>query len=391
MRRVLLPAVIFLLVLVGPSYAQTSTGAIAGVVRDPSGAGVAGAEVTVTNEQTGQQRRVTTSDGGRYVAALLVPGTYSIVARSPVFRDSSGVVEVQAGTVVTLDLPFDVDTLAEVVRVSAAAPVSLDSHEVVGWVSRTQIDRQPLNGRNTLELVKLEPGITPPDRLSNGRTFVAPLGAGLQTSPRVGFTRVTLDGGNIETPGTVGTLLQISPEVTEQIQVSTVNFDPTIGLATSGAVNVVTRSGGNVIHGGAFSLYRDRQWSAYPMAEATGLATDPSFRRNQAGGTIGGPVRSNRMFFYAGYERHDQRDVIPVVPADPDLRALGGTFASPYSGTLFTARLDVQFADRHRGFIRHTHDANNSFVPSGAPLVLPSGWVRRPRWRCAQVRTRQPP
>ena len=369
-----------LLCVAAAAAAQTTTGGVAGIVRDASGAVVAGVDVTVASEDTGLERRVVTDQGGRYAAPLLGAGRYVVRGAARGLRAQGRRVLVQAGMSATVDLVLDVASVSETVTVSGGDRLRFDHHQVGGWVDRAAMEHQPLNGRTVLELVKLEPGVLVPERLPGGRVFIAPLGAGLQTIPRVGFTRITLDGASIETPGTVGTLLQVSPDVVDQLQVSTANFDGSVGLATSGAVNVVTRSGGNDVRGSAFSLYRDRSWSALAAADPAGAPSqDPAFRRHQLGGVIGGPLRRDRLFVFAGVERHDQRDVIHVRPESPEFAAFGGTFVSPYSGTLFNGRLDARLSDRHRAFLRHTHDANEAFTTSGAvSRQLPSAWSERP-------------
>ena len=371
------PLVLLVLYVAAPALAQTSTGTISGVVTDASGGVVAGAEVTVTSVATGLARSLIASESGRYAALILSPGMYAVTARSRALQSRAQAALVQAGLTTTVDLTLDVDPVTEIMTVHADDRLRHDHHQVGGWIGRAEIDQQPLNGRNVLELVKLEPGVLNPQRLTGGRVFIAPLGAGLQTIPRIGFTRVTLDGGNFETPGTVGSLLQISPEVVDQIQLSTVNFDVSTGLATSGAVNVVTRSGGNQYRLSAFTMFRDQRWSASPVESSGSNAADPVFHRRQSGASFGGPILPRRAFFFVGYERHDQRDVIGVLPRDPDLSALGGMFESPYSGTLFSGRVDVRVSDRHQTFFRHTHDTNGSDAAPDVP-ALPSAWFGRP-------------
>ena len=378
MSRRVAVAAIFTLAITTGARAQTSTGTVAGVVTDASGGVIVGAEVTLTSSQTGLERKVLTSGDGRYAATFLSPGTYVVAAQSPALRSQAQSVLVQPGATATMDFELAVDQIVEDATVRSVSRLGQDQQQVGGWIDRAQIASQPLNGRNVFELAKIEPGVTNPARLLGGRVFIAPLGAGLNPIPRVGFTRVTVDGASIETPGTVGSLLQVSPDVVDQVQVSTSNFDMSTGLATSGAVDVVTRAGGNQFHATAFSLYRGRHWSASPVASRDSGASTPSFRRHQAGATIGGPIRTDAAFFFFGYERHEQRDVVAVDLADPRLRPLNGNFVSPYSGTLLNARVDVRLNAAHQAFVRHTHDSNTALTPADGPVSLPSSWSYRP-------------
>jgi hypothetical protein len=358
--------------------AQVPTGAIAGIATDSSGAVVSAATVSVANRDTGQTRSTITSADGRYSAEALIPGIYQVVTELAGFKRLARTANVEAGTTTTVDLPLEAGEVSETVSVAAAAPLlHRDQYQVGGVVSRAQIENLPLNGRNFLELAKLEPGVTNPARLIDNRTFVSVLGAGLQTIPRVGYTQVTVDGASITTPATMGTLLQVSQDAVEEFQLSTANFDPATGLTTNGAINIVTRSGGNDYQGSGFSFYRDHNLAAYPALRRDPANPDPFFRRNQFGGSLGGPIRPNRAFVFASYERNDQRGVLSVQPGTADLAPLGGIFPSPYRGNLLTTRADVQISRNHHAFARYTHDGNQAFAPVGAANSLPSSWSRR--------------
>ena len=368
-----------LLVLIAPeaARAQGPTGTIAGIVTDSSGAVLVDARVSIVNRDTGQARAVTTSADGSYSAPSLPPGVYRVTAEATGFKRLARAASVEAGMTTTVDLPLQLGDLSEIVAVSAAQPLIRQHHyQVDGIVTREQIENLPLNGRNFLELAKLEPGVTNPVRGTNNRTFVAPLGSGLQTVPRVGFTRVTVDGASITTLNTIGAALQVSQDVVQEFQTSTVNFDLSTGATTSGAVNIVTRSGGNRHHGSIFSFYRDHHIAAYPALRRDPANPDPFFQRHQFGGFAGGPVRRDRLFFFGSYERHDQRGVASIQPATAAFASLGGIFSTPYRGNLVSGRVDARLSANHTGFVRYTHDGNRGFAPPNTSPILPSGWSR---------------
>ncbi len=376
--QALAAVLILVLVAVGSARAQTPTGTIAGVVTDSTGAAVAEVQVDVTNRETGQKRAAVTSTDGRYAAEALLPGIYLVTAAITGFKRVERTANVEAGTTTTVNLPLEVGEVGETVTVAGAAPLLRhDQYQVGGVVSRAQIENLPLNGRNFLELAKLEPGVTNPVRLADNRTFVSSLGAGLQTIPRVGYTRVTVDGGSITTPNTTGVLLQVSQEAVQEFRMSTVNFDPATSLTTNGAINIVTRSGGNEYHASGFSFYRDHNLSAYPALRRDPSNPDPFFQRTQLGSYFGGPIRTDRAFFFVSYERNDQRGVISVQPGTPDFAPLGGIFSSPYLDNLFSARADVRVSQNHNASVRYTHDGNRAFAPVGPTNSLPSAWTSR--------------
>jgi hypothetical protein len=378
MSRAWALASLYIVLAVGSVRAQAPTGAVAGVAIDASGAAVVEASIKITNRETGQMRTVNTSTEGRFSADGLPSGAYLVTAEVTGFKVLEQTANVEAGTTTTVNLVLLPGDLNETVTVTGAAPLlHYDQHQIGGVVGRAQIENLPLNGRNFLELAKLEPGVANPIRLGDNRTFVSPLGAGLQTIPRVGYTRVTIDGGNATTPSTVGMLLQVSQDVVQEFQMSTVNFDPATSLTTNGAINIVTRSGGNQYHGSGFSFYRDHNLAAYPALRRDPANPDPFFRRSQSGSHAGAPLVKDRAFFFTSFERTDQRSVVSVQPSAPEFAPLGGIFSSPYVGNLFSARIDLALGANHTVFARHTHDGNRSFAPAGPANSLPSAWSLR--------------
>lgn len=245
-------AVLFLLPLVaaGVARAQVPTGTIAGVVTDPTGAGVAGARISITNRDSGLSRNLVTLADGIYSVAALPPGVYQVKADAEGFSLLERAATVEAGTTTTVNLMLQVGGVSEKLTVSDAVPlIRYEHHQVSGLVSRAQIENLPLNGRNFLDLAKLEPGVANTVRGTNNRTFVPTLGSGLIASPRIGFTRVTVDGANINIIPGIGAVLNVSQDVVQEFQLATVSFDLSTSVTSNGAINVVTRSGGNQYHG----------------------------------------------------------------------------------------------------------------------------------------------
>src|SRR6185503_1299906 len=224
-----------------------------------------------------------------------------------------------------------------------------DSHRVGGLVSRAQIENLPLNGRNFLELAKLEPGGTEAQSALN-RTFVPILGSGQISYPRIGYTRMTVDGASIMAIAAPGAAQTVSQDVVQEFQLSSVNMDLSMGLGSSGAINIVTRSGGNHYHGSGFFLYRDHHLAAYPGLQRDASNPDPFFQRQQFGYQLGGAIRKDRAFFFTSYERHDQRGVLSIQPRTPEFAALGEIFPTPFLGNLFNLRLATRLPAGHTAF-----------------------------------------
>lgn len=176
---------------------------------DPAGAAVAGARVRLTNRDTGLSRSLNTSEEGNYSVAALPPGVYQVTAEAAGFGLLERTATVEAGTTTTVNLKLQIGEVSEMITVSDAAPLlRYDQHQVGGLVSRAQIENLPLNGRNFLELAKLEPGVTTPTRVTGNRTLVPVLGSPAANSGS--RTRVTVDGGSIMAVFVVGSAMGFS-------------------------------------------------------------------------------------------------------------------------------------------------------------------------------------
>ena len=233
--------------------AQTPTGTIVGTVTDPTGAVISSAAITIVNKATGLTRTSTTDPVGTYAAPALPVGPYEIRAKAVGFSTLVRQVSVAVGSTTTVDLALRIGEVEQQVNaeIEASPQIQYDSHRVGGLVSRLQIENLPLNGRNFLELAKLEPGGTGIQGTSN-RIFVPVLGSGLQFFPRIGYTRMTVDGASIMAIAAPGAAQNVSQDVVQEFQLSSVNMDLSTGLGSSGAINIVTRSGGNDTHGSGF-------------------------------------------------------------------------------------------------------------------------------------------
>ena len=248
---------------------------------------------------------------------------------------------------------------------TAAPLIQYEQHQVGGLVTRKQIEDLPLNGRNFLELAKLEPGVQPPTRASSNRTFVPALGQPVGNSGR--GTRVTVDGGSIMAVGNGGSAMGFSQEVVQEFQISTVNFDLTTGLTNGAAINVITRSGGNELHGTAFYFFRDHTLAAYPALNRDPANPDPFFQRRQFGFALGGPIRRDRFFFFGNYERNEQRGVVATTLLAPDFAHLNRITPSPFFGNQLSLRLDGRLSDAHTAFVRYSHDGIRAFRATDEP------------------------
>ena len=180
-----------LLLVAARAGAQAPTGDIAGAVADATGGALAGARVSIVHRATGQTRTLTTSADGRFATAALSPGEYQITVEAEGFGRLTRLLLVEAGTTSTVEETLEVGTQIDQLTVVGREPLlRRQHHQVGGIVTRDQIDKLPLNGRNFLELAKLEPGVIPV-RLADGRMFVSSLGGGPVVTDSRGRPRIT--------------------------------------------------------------------------------------------------------------------------------------------------------------------------------------------------------
>lgn len=372
------------------SFSQNPVGTVTGTVTDESGAVIPGASVTVRSKATGAERKLETGSDGTYSAAALPAGEYEVDISSKGFKTLKASVTVTTGSVITVDGNMKIGQAAETVEVtSAGATVNYETHSIDGVITRNKIQELPLNGRSFLQLAFLEPGVSAsPGTTSqyNSLFSVSILGGASDK------TAITVDGGNVRNSIEGNTGMNFSQEVVQEFQLSSTNFDLSTGITSVGAVNVVTRSGGNQFHGSGYFFFRDHNMAAYPglsrpcpLGAATNTlcadpakrdkAENPFFVRRNPGFWVGGPVIKDKLFFFTNYEFTKQTQVFSVTPNLPSVAGLAGNYASPYSGHLFSAKLDWKINANHSAFIRYSHDQNKGFGPNGGAQPQ-SNWLQ---------------
>src|SRR6476469_4649267 len=311
-----------------PAGAQSTvaTGSIQGTVTDPNGAVVPGAAITITNKATGQASKLTSSSSGSYASGALIPGEYEVRIEAKGFQTQLLTVPVQVGNIAAGSAKMTLGQSTEVIEVTGSAvAINTEQATVQGVLSTQQIENLPINGRNFLDLAQLEPGV----QIQDGGNF-DPTKNGFSSisfGGRFGRTaRIEVDGVDISDE-TVGTTTQNLPaSAIQEFQISQSTLDLSTELTSSGAVNVVTKSGNNGYHGQGFYLFRD-----HTIAARTG-PTDLPFQRNNFGGNLGGPIFKDTLFVFADAERLKQARNEPV-PNGSAYSALNGALSSPFRDT----------------------------------------------------------
>src|SRR2546426_4689642 len=277
-----------------------STAQINGTVRDQSGAVMPGVDITVMQTATGLMRTTVTNETGSYVFANLPIGPYRLEAALPGFRTyvQSGII-LQVGSNPQINAVLELGQVAEAIEVTAdAALVETRSTGVGRVIDNQRVLELPLNGRQATELIFLSGMATPGTGATstttrNYPTIQVAIAGGLATG-----VAYNLDGANINDPYNGLNLPIPFPDALQEFKVETSGLPAQYGTYSSAAVNAVTKSGTNQFHGDFFEFVRNQVFNAQnPFA----TARDP-LKRNQFGGTIGGPILQNKLFFFAGFQ-----------------------------------------------------------------------------------------
>lgn len=287
---------LLILALPATPLAQTSTGMVVGTVTDSSKAVIPGVTITLTNTATNVVQTTVSLDTGVFRFPFVVVGGYRLTVELMGFQKSEADLTVTVGQTTRVDPVMHVGAANEVVEVAARpAAIQTESGAVQTVVRREEIENLPLNGRNFIQLVALQPNAVPFKRTSlaanrGGYNVVA--GAPVQA------TGMTIDGVNVRELVDPRTTILLNPDLIEEFQSATSNYSAAHGGAGGAQVNLVTKSGTNAFHGSAYGFFRNDKFDARNFF----AAEKPPFRQNQFGGTFGGPLLRDKVFFYGGYE-----------------------------------------------------------------------------------------
>lgn len=295
-------SLVLLVAFVSPAHAQQFTGTIQGVVQDATSAVIPGAEVVVINSSTTEVRRVTTDRNGAYVVPQLKPGLYRVVVELSGFKTATvDEIKVDVQQIRAVDVRLDVGGTTESVMVSATpAPIATVSSTISQTVENKRVVDLPLNGRNPFSLATLSPGVIP-----------APGSSPFISGGRNATSEVTIDGiSNLNAENNVSILdLNYTPSVdaVQEFSVQTNAVSAEFGRLGGGVINLITKSGTNQFRGTAFGFFRNSTLDANNYFSSRAGIPLGKFRRSQAGGNVGGPVRRGHTFFFINYEGLRQR------------------------------------------------------------------------------------
>jgi Carboxypeptidase regulatory-like domain len=302
--------------------AQQATGNITGTVRDSSGAVIRGATVESQNAATGEKRSTTTNDEGFFQIPNLFPGLYSVTATSQGFAPSTvKEVNVSVSFTVNQDITLNAAGTQEVVTVSAGdAQTALNTtdQQLSTLINNQKIIDLPLLSRDPNSLVLLAPGVTASSSRLGGFQVNG------QRERNNNFLVDGIDNNDADVPGIPGGISTPNIDATQEFRVITNNFTAEYGRNTGAIINVATKSGANEFHGNGYIYYRSDEFAARDFFDVTGKP-DP-LQRRQYGGSIGGPIKKDRTFFFFNFERDLFDQGISVSRVVPTAAARQGIF-----------------------------------------------------------------
>ncbi len=320
--------VCFMLLAAGISAQQTG-GTISGTVRDNSGGVIQGVAVAATNVATGVTNTVSTNATGSYSFLSLSVGTYNIDARQTGFNNFQQTnLVLNVNDALRVDITLEVGAVSTTVEVSAAAAHVETNNATVGQVieSKTIVD-QPLVNRSYVDLMGLQAGVN----VSTGTgTVSGDLSAGnvSVSGGRTDANGFTVNGGNVEEEEGNGTSIIPNADSIAEFKIITNSANAEYGHFSGGAVSVITKSGSNAFHGDAFEFWRNQNLDAItPFASTKG-----PYNHNQYGGTFGGPIKKDKLFFFGDWQGNDRKP-----PALPQIINVPTAGTAAGSGVLATS------------------------------------------------------
>jgi len=404
-----MPRALFLLVLV-PALAAAqdgATGAIRGIVLDPAGGRIAQASIVLLNSATSSRHSATSDGEGRFSIELLPPGDYTArVVAQGMSPQVTPTLRVDLGVALELEFRLTIAGAQEKVTVSGAPQlVETKSTAVSTLLDERALADLPLNGRRFSDLMLLSPGVT-----QDPRSLTSSTNGDLSFGGLRGFQNSFLvDGGDFnnaffaQARGLYRAPYQFSNEVVQEFRVSSNSYGAELGRAGGAVVNVVTKSGSNHWHGTGLYYIRD---SGFGAANAF-MTFKPHSRQQQGGATIGGPIKKNKIFFFAGFDQHyfhvpdvvefldgsmqvvPQAGTGPLTPGDYEasdqalvsaaaarLTSLAGSYPAAQIGNAAYAKLDINLTPRNQVALRFNSSrywgSNNVFLDPASPVSYDS-------------------
>lgn len=422
-------SLLLLLLASGSVFAQSSSSVITGRVRAVNGQPLVAAAVIASQPDTGLVRRTITGADGLFVLPSLPAGAYDVRTEMTGFRPfTQSAIRLSVAETVSIDFTLELGAVEQAITVTGRTPlINTQTSELSYLVEQRAIEALPLNGRNYTDLALLQPGVVAYPHRDGGSAVAHGLGMSINgQDPRSNV--YLLDGTPLNdiTNGPAGSAAstQLGQEAIREFRVETNLYSAQFGRNSGGQFNAITKSGANTPHGSLYYLHRNDNLDARNFFDPS---RRPEFKRNQFGASLGGPIRRDRMFFFAGYEALREnlgRTINSVVPdanahqglipdttnpgqllnvgVNPAVRPYLDTYPLPngpsrgqglalYSFTFpqtlrqdfGQARVDRNFRDGSNLFVRYTGDDAEQLLPTDLPQ-FPRSFISRNQFVTAE-------
>src|SRR5438270_3556599 len=348
-----------------------ATSTIQGTVMDKSQAMVTKADVTITNKQTGATRTTKTNDSGEYRFEGVAAGMYSIKANAQGFSTAEAkAVEVLINRTATQNFTLNPGSVNQTVEVTTTAIslVDVEKTDVSTNITPEQITELPLIGRDIADLAFLAPGVKAADSYDPTKNRYAILSVNGEGGRNV---NVTVNGVDNKDNTVGGPVMQLPAEAVQEFQISTQRFSAVNGRSSGAAINVITKSGTNSFHGSAFASFRDQALNAdqkLANGDGTTSSINPPYSRQWFGGSIGGPIKKDKLFAFFAYERQREHTSKAEAPfafteltlATPIGAQPSATVPTPFFENRINGRMDFTINSKNSAYFSVTTQANNS-------------------------------
>jgi outer membrane receptor protein involved in Fe transport len=373
MKRTTLFALIAVLALLASgsvAFGQaTASGTIQGTVLDKSQAAVSGAQVEATNKATDSVRSTVTTDAGFFRFDLLPVGNYTVKISKDGFSTWVQTTEILIGQTTNLSPELKIGAASEVIEVTSAVPlVDVAKTEVSQTITPAEVQELPMIGRDVANLASLAPGVKLTDSYDPTKNRYAILSVNGQGGRNV---NVTVNGVDNKDNTVGGPVMQLPGEAVEEFKVSTQRFSAANGRSEGAAINMITKSGSNALHGSFFGQFRAEALNAHNYFEKTengGSGDKSPYSRQIFGGSLGAPIIKDKLFGFFALERQrehtsltesstafNELSLAQPIGADP-----AQVIPTPFFETRYNGRLDYKVNEHHSAYLSYSSQENNS-------------------------------
>lgn len=356
----------------GNAFAQaTASGTVQGTVFDQSQAVIIGAEVVVTSKDTGERRTAASNNVGYFRFDMVPAGSYSVRVAKQGFAAQVQNIDLLVGQTATANATLTPGATTETVEVTAAAPlVDLGKSSVSANITPSEVQDMPMIGRDVANLAYLAPGVKQADSYDPTKARYAILSVNGGDGRNV---NVTVNGIDNKDNTVGGPVMQLPLEAVQEFAISTQRFSAENGRSQGAAINMITKQGTNAYHGSLFGYFRnDAMDAAEKVPDGLGgyTAENPSYSRQQFGGSVGGPIKKDKLFFFFGLERERENQGLETtgtafeqitlaaangIPAVPE-----ASIPRPFYEWRYNARMDYSINSKNILYASYSSQSNNS-------------------------------